>query len=127
MRDKNISTRKFLEELCSINESVPILVEGARDVQTLRALGIRGDIVKVHNGHSIQEFCSGYSQKHVEAVILTDWDVRGNQLFELLTRFLEVDWERHNHFRETLKDLAGSSFREVEQMMVWEHLAPITP
>jgi 5S rRNA maturation endonuclease (ribonuclease M5) len=127
MRDRNLSARKFLEELCSINESVPIIVEGTRDVQTLRALGIRGHIVKVHNGHSIQEFCEEYSRNHGEAVILTDWDIRGNQLFELLTRFLEAEWEKYNRFRETLRELAGSSFQEVEHMMAWEHLAPTNP
>jgi len=127
MRDKNSSARKFLEELCSVNESVPIIVEGVRDVQALRVLGIRGHIVKVHNGHSIQEFCAEYSRNHGEAVILTDWDIRGNQLFELLTRFLEADWEKHSHFRETLRELAGGTFQEVERMMIWEHLALSNP
>jgi 5S rRNA maturation endonuclease (ribonuclease M5) len=127
MRDKKLSARKFLEELCMINESVPIIVEGSRDVQTLRALGIRGQIVKVHNGHSIQQFCEEYSTAHGEAVILTDWDFRGNQLFSLLTKFLEVDWEKHSHLRDKLRELAGGSFQEVEQMMVWEHLALMNP
>lgn len=126
MRDRNLSTRRFLEELSTINESVPIIVEGCRDVQALRALGIRGLIVKVHSGRSIQQFCEDFSADHTEAVILTDWDLRGNQLFTLLTRFLEADWERHNHFREKLRALAGGTFREVERMMIWEHLAPVS-
>jgi hypothetical protein len=41
----------------------------------------------------------------------------------LLTKFMEANWERYNHFRETLRELAGGSFREVEQMSVWGHLA----
>lgn len=123
MRDRQLSARKFLQELSSVNESVPIIVEGARDVQTLRLLGIRGCIVKVHSGRSIQQFCDEYSAAHDEAVILTDWDLRGNQLFLLLTKFMEANWERYNHFRETLRELAGGSFREVEQMSVWGHLA----
>jgi len=128
MRHRNFSARKFLEELSIINESVPIIVEGFRDVQALRALGLRGCIVKVHTGRSIQQFCEEYSENYGEAVILTDWDSRGNQLFVLLTRFLEADWERYNHFRERLRELAGSSFREVEKMMVWEHLVvPTNP
>ena len=115
--------RKFLEELCLINETVPIIVEGFRDEQALRALGIRGPIIKVHNGRSIQQFCDDYSSRFAEAIILTDWDIRGNQLFILLTRFLEVKWERHGHFRETLRGLAGSAFKEVENIASWEHLA----
>jgi len=51
MRDRK--TKKFLEELSQINESVPIIVEGFRDVQALRALGIHGEIVKLHSGRSI--------------------------------------------------------------------------
>jgi hypothetical protein len=122
MRDKRLSPRKFLQELMDINDTVPIIVEGYRDVQTLRALGLRGHIVKVHSGRSIQQFCEEYSENFEEAIILTDWDLRGQQLFTLLTRFMEADWERYNFFRETLMDLAGGSFHEVENMMVWEHL-----
>ena len=127
MRDRNTTARKFLQELSAVNESVPIIVEGFHDVQALRALGIRGDIVKVHSGRSIQQFCEDYSSAYDEAVILTDWDSRGNQLFTLLTRFLEADWERYNHFRETLRDLAGGSFHEVERMTAWGHLALTNP
>ena len=121
MQDRK--ARKFLEELKLVNETVPIIVEGNRDKQALRSLGIRGHIVKVHTGRSIQQFCEDYSAAHAEAVILTDWDLRGNQLFTLLTRFLEADWERYNYFRETLRQLAGGAFREVEQIMAWEHLS----
>ncbi len=127
MRDRNTTARKFLQELSAVNESVPIIVEGFHDVQALRALGIRGDIVKVHSGKSIQQFCEDFSSSYDEAVILTDWDSRGNQLFTLLTRFLEADWERYNHFRETLRDLAGGSFQEVERMTAWGHLALTNP
>jgi len=127
MRDRNTTARKFLQELSAVNECVPIIVEGFHDVHALRTLGIRGAIVKVHSGRSIQQFCEDYSSSYNEAVILTDWDSRGNQLFTLLTRFLEADWERYNHFRETLRDLAGGSFQEVERMTAWCHLALTNP
>ena len=116
-------TRKFLEELCMVNETVPIIVEGFRDEQALRALGIRGRIVKVHTGRSIQQFCEEYSAAYDEAVILTDWDLRGNQIFHLLTRFLEAAWEPYTYFRETLRRLAGGSFQQVENITAWGHLA----
>jgi 5S rRNA maturation endonuclease (ribonuclease M5) len=124
---RNREARRFLEELYLINESVPIIVEGFRDVQALRALGLRGEIVKVHAGCSVAQFCDEYSRNYAEAIILTDWDPRGNSLFVLITRFLDADWESHSHFRSRLRDLAGSAFREVERMMVWEHLALTDP
>lgn len=124
MRHKSFSARRFLEELSMVNESVPIIVEGFRDVQALRSLGIRGRIVTVHTGRSIQQFCDDYSSTHAEAVILTDWDHRGNQIFALLTRFLEADWERYDYLRRKLRELAGTSFREVERMRSWGHLTP---
>src|SRR4051794_10134619 len=120
MRHKSLSARRFFEELSFVNECVPIIVEGMRDVRALRALGIRGLIVTVHSGRSIQQFCDDFSSAYCEAVILTDWDLRGNQIFGLLTRFMEADWERHNHFRERLRELAGSAFREVEKIKMWE-------
>jgi 5S rRNA maturation endonuclease (ribonuclease M5) len=121
MRDRK--AKIFLEELSQINESVPIIVEGYRDVQALRALGIQGEIVKLHSGRSIQQFCEEFSEHHGEAVILTDWDNRGNQLFHLVTRFMDANWEPYNHFRQTLRDLAGGAFQQVERMTMWEHLS----
>ena len=121
MRDRQ--AKKFLEELSIINQSVPIIVEGTRDVQTLRALGMQGEIVKLHSGRSIQQFCEEFSERHDEAVILTDWDIRGNQLFHLVTQFMDATWEPYNHFRQTLRDLAGGAFQQVERMMMWEHLS----
>jgi 5S rRNA maturation endonuclease (ribonuclease M5) len=126
MRNRNLSTKRFLQELSFINQTVPVIVEGLRDVATLRALGLKGCIVKVHSGRSIQQFCDEFSENHGEAIILTDWDLRGNQLFGLLTKYLEANWEKHNHFREDLRELAGGAFREVEKMKVWEHLVPAT-
>ncbi len=120
---RNKQAKKFLEELNHINQSVPIIVEGFRDVQTLRALGMQGEIVKLHSGRSIQQFCEEYSENHVEAVILTDWDNRGNQLFHLVTQFMDAHWEPYNHFRQTLRGLAGGAFQQVERMMMWEHLS----
>lgn len=121
MQDKK--ARRLLEELSLINESVPIIVEGFRDVQALRTLGIRGCILKVHTGRSIQQFCEEYSSNYREAIILTDWDLRGNQIFTLLTKFLEAKWERYNYFRENFRDIAGSTFQQVENMKSWGHLA----
>ena len=121
MRDRQ--AKKFLQELSIINESVPIIVEGFRDVQALRALGMQGEIVKLHSGRSIQQFCEEFSENHEEAVILTDWDNRGNQLFHLVTQFMDAHWEPYNHFRQTLRELAGGTFQQVERMMMWEHLS----
>lgn len=122
MRYKNHSARRFLEDLSRTNQFVPIIVEGSRDVQALRSLGIRGCIVTVHSGRSIQQFCDEFSEVYAEAVILTDWDPRGNQIFALLTRFLEVNWERYSYFRERLRELSHGSFNEVEKIASWEPL-----
>jgi len=121
MRDRK--AKKFLEDLSLTNESVPIIVEGSRDVQALRALGMTGKIVKLHSGRSIQQFCEEFSESYGEAVILTDWDNRGNQLFHLVIRFMDATWEPYNHFRETLRELAGGSFQQGERMLAWEHLS----
>jgi len=121
MRDRK--AKKFLEELSLTNESVPIIVEGSRDVQALRMLGMTGEIVKLHSGRSIQQFCEEFSESYGEAVILTDWDNRGNQLFHLVIRFMDANWEPYNHFRDTLRELAGGSFQQVERMLAWEHLS----
>lgn len=79
-----------VEELRFLSETSPIIVEGMRDVEALRMMGITGNIFPLNRGKSIIDFCTDLSMEYDEAVILTDWDGKGNHLCHLLKEGLRA-------------------------------------
>jgi 5S rRNA maturation endonuclease (ribonuclease M5) len=71
---------KVLDELRELSESIPVIVEGRRDVQALKRLGITRNVRALHEGSSIMTFCESIAREHARAVVLTDWDKRGGRL-----------------------------------------------
>lgn len=82
---------KVLDELRELSESVPVIVEGRRDVQALRRLGITRNVRALHEGSSIMTFCESIAREHARAVVLTDWDKRGGRLARNLKDGLEAN------------------------------------
>src|SRR3989304_4235544 len=68
---------RVLEDLIEKNHTVPVLVEEERDVRALRALGVSGDLRVVNRGTTLFAVCEEVAREHGDAIILTDWDVRG--------------------------------------------------
>jgi 5S rRNA maturation endonuclease (ribonuclease M5) len=56
------------------------LVEGERDRDALRRLGIRAPIHLVHRGRSLSEVALELSAAGRRVVVLTDWDTEGGHL-----------------------------------------------
>ena len=73
---------KVLEDLAEKNRLAPIIVEGEYDRRALRALGVEGDVRLINEGSTIFGLCESIAASHREAIILTDWDVRGGRLPE---------------------------------------------
>jgi len=73
-----------IEELRELNRAVPVVVEGARDVRALRALGLRGRIEAVNTGAAVFALCERLGREVSRVILLTDWDRRGGQLARLL-------------------------------------------
>jgi 5S rRNA maturation endonuclease (ribonuclease M5) len=106
---------RIVRELVRLSETVPIVVEGKRDVEALRRLGVEGRIVALHRGKSLYEVARELDREEA-VVLLLDWDTRGERLLEGLTRHLETDWESHSGLRRRLRELAGDSVVEVEHL-----------
>ncbi len=58
------------------NSGTIIVVEGRRDVESLRSLGIKGDI-KLSSQQPLLDFTEVLSRCGKDIVILTDWDRKG--------------------------------------------------
>lgn len=80
-----------LEELkFCVEEGVPILIEGKRDEEALRELGINGNFIKVSgSGLKLYEIAEKAVESSSKVVILTDFDKKGNELAKRLSKDIQ--------------------------------------
>lgn len=80
---------EILDDLRQENRTVPIIVEGDKDVVALRKLELSGEIIRFNKGQSVSDFCDDIAQRHRKIIILTDWDWRGGRLASSIRKQLE--------------------------------------
>lgn len=92
------------------NEGIPILVEGKKDEEVLRTLGIEGRIIKVSQQSLSTLIDQLYGCRRV--LILTDFDEKGEKMAKTLSSLLEIEGAIPLHeMRNELKHaLAGQVF-----------------
>jgi len=125
--DRNAEALKAVEDVLSaLNgeaEDSPkspflIIVEGRRDILSLRNLGIKEEIeiVKCANKPTA-EFCEKIAETGKEAVILTDWDRKGGILASRLAeQFQNLNVSYHTEYRETLLFYTKKEIKDVESL-----------
>jgi len=96
-------TLEKIKELAS--EGIPILVEGKKDEETLRTLGVKGRIIKVSQRSLSTLIDELYGCRRV--LILTDFDEKGEKMAKTLSYLLEVEgtiplYEMRNEFKYAL-------------------------
>ncbi len=112
-RDREIL--ETLDELRELSLRVPVIVEGKKDGEALRKLGVRGTLIRMHSGPSVFHLCEALAQEYNEAIILTDWDRRGGQLSRLLREGLAANDVRTNtEIRARLARLCKKEIKDVE-------------
>jgi 5S rRNA maturation endonuclease (ribonuclease M5) len=92
----------------------PVIVEGKRDSAALRELGLKGEIIEVHRGIGIYEFCEKIAEEFPAVALLTDWDEKGEAIHTSLARNLPGHFEKYTAFRGMLKILCQKDIRDVE-------------
>jgi 5S rRNA maturation endonuclease (ribonuclease M5) len=94
---------------------VPILVEGPRDEEALRELGISGRILCVSGTRkTILNFLEGLVA-HEQVVILTDFDRAGNELAKFCATHLKrLGSEPILEVREKLKALLHKDVKDIQ-------------
>jgi len=106
--------RGIFETLDERNKDVPVIVEGKRDALALRELGLQGEILTLHSGRSIYDFCEMVSEKFQSVIILLDWDEKGESLNKALCRRLNGQWEEFSAFRALIKILCQKEIQDIE-------------
>lgn len=91
---------KTLVELREENKIIPIIVEGDKDTEALRKLGVTGEIISLNKGMSLTDFCDWIAQTYGDIILLTDWDRKGGRLFFLLKKNLESRVKCNTSYRK---------------------------
>ncbi|VVB60652.1 Ribonuclease M5 [uncultured archaeon] len=108
---------EVLTELREENKTVPIIVEGDKDIAALRKLEMPGEIIRFNKGRSVPDFCDIIAQKHKNIILLTDWDWRGNRLCLSIKKHLENYVNCNLKYREVFTK--RSICRTVEGLPSW--------
>lgn len=108
--------REVLEHLYHVNERVPIVVEGKRDIEALRILGFSGEILALHGRLGLYEFAEGIHEHYSNIVLLLDWDDKGETLQSRMRALLPGLWEEHAPIRESLINLCQKDIRDVQSL-----------
>src|SRR5207247_10750494 len=112
-----VDLEKVIEDLAEKNRLAPIIVEGEYDRRALRALGLTGDIRLINEGSTIFGLCESIAGGHREAIILTDWDVRGGRLARQLRDGLTANGVRYDEeIRARLTRLCRKDITDVESL-----------
>src|SRR4030042_3982291 len=91
---------EILNELQEENETVPIIVEGEKDITALRRLEMTGESIRFNKGQSVSDFCDTIAQKYQKIILLTDWDWRGGRLGSSIKKHLENRVECNMSYRQ---------------------------
>jgi 2,5-diamino-6-(ribosylamino)-4(3H)-pyrimidinone 5'-phosphate reductase len=118
LKDKEEKILQLLE--CLAEESVkgtPIIVEGKKDIETLRKLGIEGTIIAAKTGgKTFLDAVSEIEKTHVkEVVLLLDFDRRGKELTKNLKQHLEKTKIKVNlTFWLNLSNILSKEVKDIE-------------
>jgi 5S rRNA maturation endonuclease (ribonuclease M5) len=117
---------KILQILAAlVNESAkgtPIVVEGKKDVEALRALGVKGTVVTAKTGgKSFLDVISELEQiGAVEVVLFLDFDRRGREGTKLFKQNLErAKIKPNDKFWHELSALIGKEIQCVESLTAY--------
>ena len=106
-----------LSELQEDNKTVPVIVEGDKDVAALRTLELSGEIIRFNRGQSVSDFCDRVVKQHRKIILLTDWDWRGGRLCQQIKKNLENRIEVNLRYRQIFAKRCPC--RTVEGMPSW--------
>jgi 5S rRNA maturation endonuclease (ribonuclease M5) len=108
---------EILEDLEESSNDAPIVVEGIRDVEALRRLGIEKNVTSLSKGISLFAFCEELSRSWGGVIVLTDWDRKGGRIARKLKDALEANGARAvEDYRARLAILAKKDIKDVESL-----------
>jgi 5S rRNA maturation endonuclease (ribonuclease M5) len=108
---------ELIFELRELSESGAIIVvEGRKDVESLRFLGINGEI-KLASQQPLLEFTESLSKSGKKIVLLTDWDKKGRIVAGKIIKHLSAYGIMPNiDIRLRLRGLSKKRIKDIESL-----------
>ncbi len=106
--------REVLDALSEVNKRFPVIVEGKRDAVALKKLGLEGEIITLHRGKGLYDFCEEIAEQFTKVVLLLDWDEKGESLYRTVSQLLGGHWEEFSPLRGLLKILCQKDIKDIE-------------
>ncbi len=120
IKEKLEGTERVLDKLRKKNLTVPIIVEGKKDVNALRRLGFKGRIIKIKTSKTVFRMIESLRGSHDEVIILTDWDRAGSRLFYRIKRACKANTLSFNpDLRKRLIKYTKTDIKDVESLPVF--------
>ena len=118
LKEKEEKIMQILEHLAEESaKGTPIIVEGKKDIKTLRMLAIEGKIISAKTGgKSLLEVISEIEKaSNREVILLLDFDRQGRELIKKLKQHLEKIGIKPNlKFWSELSKLVGTEVKDIE-------------
>lgn len=111
------------EQISSLLEAsfkgAAIIVEGMRDERALRALGISGPVIMASRRPAL-ELAEDAARRYGEIVVLTDWDLKGDEMALKIEQHLRSAGVRADmEIRSKLKKLVRKEIKDVESLSLY--------
>jgi 5S rRNA maturation endonuclease (ribonuclease M5) len=123
LKEKAEKIQQILEQLAEeAKDGKPVVVEGLKDEQALKSLGIIGKIVFVKKGLKtiIDVVSEVESMNSKEVILMLDFDKEGKELTEKLKNYMERAGIRVNtHYWLKLSSLTGKEVKDVEGLATY--------
>lgn len=110
---------RIVEELSfRVGQGTPILIEGMKDEEALRELGISGNIIKVSgSGLKLFEIAEMAVESSSEVIILTDFDKKGNILAKKLSKDIQSLGSHPDlNIRKSIMKITGKYIKDIESL-----------
>ncbi len=114
LKEKLEGITKVLEDVKKMNRTVPIIVEGKKDLRALRKLGFSGKIIRIKKRRSVFHIIEDLRGVHEEVIVMTDWDKTGGRLAHKIkkacsaneiTGLMEYRKEMIKYVKKDIKDV----------------------
>ncbi|MFA5862216.1 MAG: hypothetical protein WDA16_11035 [Candidatus Thermoplasmatota archaeon] len=108
---------EVIDDLAIENLETPIVVEGRRDVESLRILGCAGEIHPLNLGNTLHERAEALAGGAKLVILLTDWDKKGDQLFEAMATRLHANGVRVDRtYRDKIQMWMRPPVKDIESL-----------
>jgi len=120
-RPKGTYDLEALEELIASlleasGQGAAVIVEGRRDEQALRALGLSGPVIMASR-RSALDLAEDAARSFSQIILLTDWDGKGDEMCRMIERHLRSLGARPDaDLRSRLKKLVKKEIKDVESL-----------